>query len=87
MALGRLTRSYINSFYTGDTHTILDTAVGVARFGRFQFLSLETYRGRQLLVHLGPALPDTLDCLSSVGGPGGHNVSSVFRYFRHLTRF
>ena len=33
----------------------------------------------------GPALSDTLE--SRMGGPLGLNVSSVFGYFRHLTRF
>lgn len=34
-----------------------------------------------------PGAPDTLECLSSVRGSVGQNVSSVFGYFRHLTRF
>lgn len=54
MALVRPTRSHTNSFHTGDIHTILETATVIARFGLF--LSLETYRSRLLLVHLG-ALP------------------------------
>lgn len=36
---------------------------------------------------VGPALPSTQQCLSSVGGPAGQNASSAFGYYRHLTRF
>lgn len=47
----RPTRCCANSF-----HTALETPTVTATFGLFQSLSLETYRGRLLLVHLW-ALP------------------------------
>lgn len=83
----RPTRSYINFFHTGDTHTILETVTVIARFGLSVFVPGNIQEQAIAGLPGGPALPDTLECLSSVRGPLGQNVSSVFGYFRHMTRF